>query len=174
MTTLDTIKTRRSIRSFQPQQIPDDVLQQILEAGTYAPSGRGRQAEKIVAIQDKTLIHRLSKLNATFLPNSSIDPFYGAPTVVVVLVHKESSTIIEDGSAVLMNMLTAAHSLGVASCWIHRAKEEFESEEGQSILKEIGLNNEYVGVGHCLLGYATDKTAPKPAPRKPSCTMIIK
>lgn len=162
--TLTDLKTRRSCRKYKPEQIKEEELAQILEAGTYAPTGMGAQSPLMVVIQDKETIAQLSKMNAAVMGVSS-DPFYGAPTVVVVLADKSRGTCVEDGSLVMGNLMNAAHALGVASCWIHRAKEEFESPEGKALLEKWGIQGDYIGVGHCLLGYA--EGAPAAAkPRK--------
>ena len=133
--TLQTLKNRRSVRSYLPEQIKDEELQQILEAGIYAPTGMGAQSPIIVVVQDKETIAYLSKLNAAVMGSTS-DPFYGAPTVVVVLADRSRGTCVEDGSLVIGNMLNAAASLGVGSCWIHRAKEVFDTPEGKALLEK--------------------------------------
>jgi nitroreductase len=172
--TLEDIKTRRSIRSYKPEQISDEQLGQILEAGTWAPTGGGSQSPVIVAVQNKAVIDKLQKLNAEVLKNPEAKPFYGAPTVVAVLVDKAKPTPVEDGSLVLGNLQNAAWAVGVDSCWIHRAKEVFESEEGKALLKEWNLDSDtYLGVGFCLLGYA-DGPRPKPAPRKEGYVIKVK
>lgn len=151
--TLQTLKNRRSVRSYLPEQIKDEELQQILEAGIYAPTGMGAQSPIIVVVQDKETIAYLSKLNAAVMGSTS-DPFYGAPTVVVVLADRSRGTCVEDGSLVIGNILNAAASLGVGSCWIHRAKEVFDTPEGKALLEKWGIQGDYVGVGNCILGYA--------------------
>ena len=160
--TLQILKNRRSCKSYQARQITDAELDAVLEAGTYAPTGRNQQSPILVAIQDKETIARLSKLNASIM-GADIDPFYGAPTVVVVLADKNWPTRVYDGSCVMENLMVAAESLGLGSRWIHRAKEEFESEEGKALLKAWGIKGEYEGIGHCLLGYwAGEKPAAPP------------
>jgi nitroreductase len=164
--TLEDLKTRRSIRSYKPEQISGEQLDQILEAGTWAPTGGGSQSPVIVAVQNKAVIEKLEKLNAEVLKNPTAKPFYGAPTVVAVLVDKTKPTPLEDGSLVLGNLQNAAWAVGVDSCWIHRAKQVFESEEGKALLKDWKLDSDtYQGVGFCLLGYAAGER-PKPSPRK--------
>lgn len=143
---------RRSIKKYKDVQISDEDLNDILLAGEYAANGRGLQSAIMVVLQNKDVIQCYSKLNANVM-NMSIDPFYGAPTVVVVLARKESGTGVEDGSLVIGNMMNAAHSLGIDSCWVHRAYEVFESDEGKQLLKDWGIEGEYRGVGNCLLGY---------------------
>lgn len=160
--TLQTLKNRRSVRAYLPKQIKEEELQQILEAGIYAPTGMGAQSPIVVVVQDKDTISYLSKLNAKVMGSTS-DPFYGAPTVIVVLADKNRGTCVEDGSLVIGNMMNAAASLGVGSCWIHRAKEVFESPEGKELLKKWGIQGDYIGVGNCILGYADGElSAAKP------------
>jgi nitroreductase len=164
METMNVLKSRRSCRAYKPELIEQNKLDAILEAGTYAATGMGKQSPVIIAVTDRKLRDRLSKMNASVL-GMEIDPFYGAPEVVVVLADKSVPTYVYDGSLVLGNMMNAAADLGVASCWIHRAKEEFESPEGKAVLKELGIEGDYEGIGHLILGYAASP-APKPAPRK--------
>lgn len=165
MNTMDALLTRRSVRAYKPDAIPEDILEKILEAGTYAPSGMGRQSAIIVAITNKEVRDRLSKLNARIMGVDS-DPFYGAPVVLAVLARKDIPTHVYDGSLVMGNLMTAAHELGIASCWIHRAKEEFESDEGRELLAGLDLDaDEYEGIGNCILGYA-DGPEPEAKPRK--------
>lgn len=163
--TIKNIKTRRSIKKFKNEMLPAEIIDEIIEAGTYAPSGKNRQSAIIIAITNKELRNKLSKLNAKVLGNENIDPFYGAPVVLVVLADKNCPTYIYDGSLVMGNLLLAAHSLNIGSCWIHRAKEVFDTEEGKEILKSLGIKGEYEGIGNCVLGYA-DVDLPKPSPRK--------
>lgn len=162
--TLTTLKTRRSCRAYKPELIEEEKLNAILEAGTYAATGMGKQSPIILAVTDRALRDRLSKMNAAVM-GADMDPFYGAPEVVIVLANKDIPTYLYDGSLVMGNMMNAAADLGVASCWIHRAKEEFESEEGKAILKDLGIEGNYEGIGHLILGYAA-KPENAPAPRK--------
>ena len=162
--TLNDLKTRRSCRNYRPEQVQEEVLQQILEAGTYAPTGMGKQSPIIVAVTNPTVRNKLSKLNAAIM-NGTNDPFYGAPVVLVVLADKERGTYLYDGSLVMGNMMLAAHDLGLGSCWIHRAKEVFESEEGKALLKEWGIEGDYEGIGNCIIGYPDGKE-PVAKPRK--------
>ena len=145
--------------------IPRETLEKILEAGTYAPTGMNRQSPIIVAITNKEVRDRLSALNAKIMGRDGIDPFYGAPVVVVVLADKAVRTYKYDGSLVMGNLMLAADSLGLGSCWIHRAKEEFETEEGKQILRNLGIEGDYEGIGHCILGYI-DGEYPEVRPRK--------
>lgn len=162
---LKCIEERRSVRNYRKEQIREDELAAILRAGTYAPTGRGAQSPIMVVIQDKETIAKLSRMNAAVMGRENFDPFFGAPTVVVVLADKSYNTYIEDGSMVMGNLMNAAFSIGVDSIWIHRAKEEFESEEGKALLKQWGIEGNYAGIGHCLLGYR-DGELPSPKPRK--------
>lgn len=163
--TLKVLTGRRSCRSYRPDPVPADVLDQILEAGTYAATGMGKQSPVMIAVTDRETRDRLSRMNAAVMGASS-DPFYGAPVVIVVLADRSVGTYLYDGSLVIGNLMNAAHALGLGSCWIHRAKEEFESEEGKALLKSLGIEGEYEGIGHCVLGWAAD-AEPKPAaPRK--------
>lgn len=159
-----SLKERRSVRAYREEQVREEELQQILEAATYAPSGMGKQSAVMVVVQDKETIAKLSKLNAAVM-GAEIDPFYGAPTVVVVLADRRSFTWKEDGCLVMGNLMNAAYAVGVDSCWIHRAKEVFEGEEGQALLKQWGIEGDYVGVGHCILGYRAGDL-PEAKPRK--------
>lgn len=155
---------RRSCKNFDPNKIVEkEKLDLILEAGKYAANGRGLQAATMVVIQNKETISKIAKLNAAVLNASNINPFYNATTLVVVFANPVAHTYIEDGSLVMGNLMIAAHSLGVDSCWIHRAKEVFESEEGQKLKKEWGIADNLVGIGNCVLGYrAADLLPPKP------------
>jgi nitroreductase len=171
--TLEDLKNRRSIRSYKPDPIKDEDLDAILEAGTYAPSGANHQAAVIVAVQDKATVAKLDELNAAVLKDPKAKPFFGAPAVLAVLVDKTKATPLEDGSLVLGNLLNAAYAVGVGSCWIHRAKEVFESPDGKALLAKWGLKGDYVGVGFCILGYPAGD-APKAAPRKAGYIVKVK
>ena len=162
---LRNIKTRRSCRAYTAQQVEPEKLKAILEAGTWAASGMSRQAPKIVVLTDAAEIAELERMNAEVLGNPEAHPFYGAPTVCVVLTDPEVNTCVEDGALVMGNLMLAAHSLGVASCWIHRARQEFDSPAGKALLKKWGVDERYIGVGHCILGYAAQEL-PAPKPRK--------
>ena len=161
---LTLIQTRRSIRKFKPDMVPKDIIDKITAAGTYAPTGMNRQSPIIIAVTNKEVRDRLSKLNAEIMGIDS-DPFYGAPTVVVVFADSRRGTCVEDGSLVMGNLMNAAFSLGVDSCWIHRAREVFQTEEGKALMKKWGLGEEYIGIGNCILGYG-DKPLPQAKPRK--------
>lgn len=158
-------QSRRSIRSYRPDPVPRALVEQVARAGTYAPTGMGRQSPVILAVTDKACRDALSRLNAAAM-GADGDPFYGAPAVLVVLADKTVPTHLYDGSLVMGELLHAVHALGLGSCWIHRAKEEFETPEGRALLERLGLDpDRYTGIGNCILGYA-DGPAPAPAPRK--------
>ena len=146
---LDKMKTRRSVRKYKSDMIPKEIIEKIVEAGTYAASGMNRQPGLIVAVTNKKLRDKLSKMNADIM-GANTDPFYGAPVVLIVLADKSAPTYLYDGSLVMGNLMLAAHELGIGSCWIHRAKEEFKSEEGKAILKELGIEGDFEGIGHCV------------------------
>ncbi len=161
---LKVLIERRSCRSYKSDPIPEEILDRILEAGSYAATGMGKQSPVMIAVTDRKTRDRLSKMNADVMGAGS-DPFYGAPVVIVVLADRAVPTHLYDGSLVMGNLMNAAHALGIASCWIHRAKEEFDSDEGKAILKELGIEGDYEGIGHCILGYAAQESKPA-APRK--------
>ena len=150
---LNCLETRRSCRAYRPEQVPEEALQEILRTGLYAPSGMGRQSVKLLVVQDPAA-----------LGSPEAHPFYGAPTVCVVLADAAAFTAVEDGSLALGNLMNAAHSLGIASCWIHRAREVFASAEGKALLQQWGVEGEWIGIGHCILGYAAEPEKPA-APR---------
>ena len=161
---LNCLLTRRSVKKYLSQPVEAEKLEAVLEAGTYAACGMGRQAGKIVVLQNPDDIAQLEKMNASILGNPAAHPFYGAPTVCVVFADTSVGTWVEDGSLVIGNMLAAAHSLGVSSCWIHRAREVFASAEGKALLQQWGVEGEWIGIGHCILGYAAEPEKPA-APR---------
>lgn len=165
MSTLDLIKSRRSVKKYNGKPVPQETIDKIAEAGTYAACGMGKQSPIIVCVTDKATRDELSKINAEVIGNPGIDPFYGAPAVLVVLADKSIPTHVYDGSLVMGNMMLAAHELGVSSCWIHRAKETFERPEGKALLKKLGIEGEYEGIGNCIVGYA-DGPEPAAKPRK--------
>ena len=169
---LETIKSRRSIRKYKSDMVPQEKLEKIIEAGTYAATGMGKQSPIIVAVTNKELRDKLSAMNAKIM-GTNTDPFYGAPVVLIVLADKSRPTYLYDGSLVMGNLMLEAEAQGIGSCWIHRAKEEFESEEGKEILKSLGIEGDYEGIGHCVLGFA-DGPAPKAAPRKDSYVYYVK
>lgn len=161
---IEKMITRRSIRSYKSEMIPKETIEKIIEAGTYAATGRGFQSPIIIAVTNKEMRDRLSKMNAEIM-GTDTDPFYNAPVVLIVLANKKYPTYLYDGSLVMGNLMLAAHDLGIGSCWIHRAKEEFESPEGKEILKSLGIEGDYEGIGHCVLGYVNGEV-PEAKPRK--------
>ena len=163
--TLKVLKERRSIRRYKAEQIRDEELNAILEAGTWAASGKGLQTAVMVVVQDRETLSMLSRANAEIQGNPNGDPFYGAPTAVAVLADGEAENWLQDGSLVMGNLMIAAASIGVGSCWINRCMEYFDTPAGKELLKKWGLDEKYRGVGICFLGYA-DGPAPTPKPRK--------
>jgi nitroreductase len=162
--TIKTLLERRSIRKFKPAQIKEEELNAILEAGMYAPSGANQQSALFVVIQDKETLKKLSVMNAAVL-KKDIDPYYKAPTVILAFADRGKVTPVEDATLALGNMFTAAASLGIGSCWVHRTRQMFETEEGKDLLRKWGVTGDYIGVGSCILGYP-DGEHPKAAPRK--------
>ena len=152
MNAMENLLTRRSIRKYKPDMLPRETIDRIVEAGTYAPTGKNQQSPIIVAVTNKALRDRMSALNAAVMGTDS-DPFYGAPVVLVVLADRSNPNHVYDGSLVMGNLMLAAHAQGIGSCWIHRAQQEFASE------------GDYEGIGNCILGYA-DGPAPEAKPRK--------
>lgn len=162
--TLMSMKARRSVRSYRKEQITDAELAAVLEAGTYAASGMNRQPSKMVVVQDAELIGKLSRMNAAVMGADS-DPFYGAPTVVLVFADTNAGTWLQDGSLVMGNLMLAAYAVGLGSCWINRAREMFESPEGKALMEQWGLTDNYAGVACCILGYPEGEL-PEAKPRK--------
>ena len=164
--TLKVLESRRSCRNFKPDMVSKKDLDAIIKAGTYAATGMGMQSPIIIAVTDKETRDELSKENLKAGGwDQDFDPFYGAPVILIVLANKDIGTYLYDGSLVMGNLMNAAESLGIASIWIHRAKEEFESEFGKNLLKKLGIEGNYEGIGHCALGYAAEP-AKEAAPRK--------
>ena len=161
--TIKTLVTRRSVRKFNDKPVNKELLDEIIKAGLYAPTGRNSRDTLFLVVTDKELRNRLSKMNASVM-GSEIDPFYGAQTVIVVFADRNRTTTVEDGSCAMANLMNAAFSLGVDSCWIHRAREVFESEEGREIARKYGIPDEYIGIGNCILGYR-DCELPEPLER---------
>lgn len=172
---LENMKARRSCRAFLPVMPAKELIAAVCEAGTWAPTGHGKQSPLIIAITRKELRDRLSAMNARIwnelkvqrgeVPNKDFDPFYGAPVVLLVLADRAIRTYLYDGCSVIANLANAAQAVGLASCWIHRAKEEFDSGEGKAILKELGIEGDYEGIDHLVLGYPA-KEIPPALPRK--------
>lgn len=171
--TLKVLETRRSCRNFKADMVKEEDLKAIIKAGTYAATGMGKQSPVIIAVTDKKLRDEISEENRKIGGwAEGFDPFYGAPVILIVLANKEIPTYVYDGSLVMGNLMNAAQSLGVGSIWIHRAKEEFESDFGKNILKKLGIEGEYEGIGHCALGYAAEE-AKDPVPRKENYVYCI-
>ncbi|MBR6254173.1 MAG: nitroreductase [Clostridiales bacterium] len=155
--TLKVLETRRSCRNFKPDMVKKEDLDAIIRAGTYAATGMGRQSPIIIAVTDKALRDQISEENRKIGGwGEGFDPFYGAPVILIVLAKKDVMTYVYDGSLVMGNLMNAAESLGVNSIWIHRAKEEFESAFGKALLRKLGIEGDYEGIGHCALGYAAE------------------
>ncbi|MBR6950776.1 MAG: nitroreductase [Oscillospiraceae bacterium] len=171
---LKVLKERRSCRRFLPDSVPEEKLQAVLEAGTYAASGMGRQSAIILVVTESEMRKRFAEENRRIagMPEGT-DPFYGAPVILVVLADRSIPTAVYDGSLVLGNLMNAAQSVGLGSIWIHRAKEEFESDFGKQLLAELGITGDYEGIGHCALGYAAEPAKPA-APRKENYITYIR
>ena len=172
MDAIENLVTRRSIRKFRSDMPPKDIISKVIEAGTYAATGMNRQSPIIIAVTNKEIRDRLSAMNAAVMGMNN-DPFYNAPVVLIVLADKDMFTYLYDGSLVMGNLMLAAHSLGLGSIWIHRAKEEFETDEFKNMLSTLGIEGEWEGIGHCALGYA-DCEAPAAAPRKDNRVYYIR
>jgi nitroreductase len=161
MEAMQNLLERRSIRKYKETQVPDELLDQVLKAGLYAPTGMNRQNVIMVAVRDKETRDQMMRMNAAVM-GSQNDPFYGAPCVIVVLGDPEVYPVVENGSLVLGNLMNAAHALGLGSCWIHRAKQTFETEEGKELLRKWGLKDTLVGIGNCILGYSDENPEARP------------
>jgi len=172
--TIEDIISRRSIRRFRPDPVPEELLNQVIEAGLYAASGKNHQSSVIVAITDPALIARLSEANRIIWGKAEgVDPFFGAPAVLVVLDKADWKNRVYDGSLVMGNLMLAAHALGLGTCWVHRAKEEFEMPEFKELLQSIGLEGEYEGIGHCVIGWP-EGDYPSALPRKEGRVFYVK
>ena len=162
--TIQDLLERRSIRSYKPEQIKKEELDTVLQCGVYAPTAMGKHSPLMIVVQDAAKVKTLSQMNAAIW-GKAIDPFYGAPTAIIVMAEKDNPNSVQDASLVLGNLMNAAHALGLGSCWINRAKEMFEKEDGQSLLREWGVGDKYMGVSICALGYIAGEY-PQPKPRK--------
>lgn len=162
--TINDILTRRSCKKYKPDTVSDEDIRTIVDAGLAAPTGRNRQASIMLVIKDKDTRDALSRANARVL-GAEVDPFYGAPVVIVVLAKKDVNTYLYDGSVTAENILLAAHALGLGACWIHRAREVFETEEYKSLLKSLGVTDEYEGIANCTVGYPDWDELPAPLKR---------
>lgn len=163
---LQNLLTRRACRKYSGEQIKAEELDAILEAGTYAPTGMGKQSPLIVALQDPEAVREAEKLNAKVMGNEAARPFYGAPTVLIVFANKEIPTYVADGNMVIGNLLNAANAVGVDSCYIWRAAEAFSGEEGKALMKKWGVGENYQGIGNVILGYGLPEGKREAAPRK--------
>lgn len=170
---IKVVRERRSCKNFRSDPVANDLVTKVVDAGIWAASGRGLQSPIVIRIKDAALRARISAENAAIL-GREIDPFYGAPEILLVLVESSVNTAVCDGSLVLGNMMLAAHALGLGSCWIHRAREESENPNGvvAEIVKRLSLPGKYVGVGHLALGYAA-APLPPPPPRKPGRSLEV-
>ena len=168
---LENMKTRRAVRAYRPEQISDEALYAVLDAGTWAPTGRNRQTPVIVAVQNAEERDEVSRLNAKIM-GADRDPYYGAPTIILILAENDEFAQL-NGAAVTTNMLNAAHAVGLGSCWIHRPRQMFETPEGKALLRRWGLDESLVGVASIALGY-TDGEEPKPTPRKENYYIVRK
>lgn len=171
---LDAIRTRRSIRKYTNEQVTDEELRTVLEAGTFAPTGKNLQDPVIIAVQNSEIIARLVRMNALIMGADS-NPYYGAQTIVLVFVPlpEINYNSVQDGSLVLGTMMLAAHSIGLASCWINREREMFATPEGQRMMKDFGVPEGYMGIGALALGHPAIAN-PKALPRKENYFKVIK
>ncbi|MCI8813709.1 MAG: nitroreductase family protein [Lachnospiraceae bacterium] len=171
---LNKMKTRRSIRKYKPDAVPQELLDQIIEAGLYAASARGCQSTIIIQVTDEKLRDEIVKMNCEIGGwEEGFDPFYGAPAMLIALAKKDWPNRVYDGSLVMGNMMLAAHELGLGSCWIHRAKEEFETQWGKDLLKSLGIEEDYEGIGHCALGFI-DGEYPETPERKENRVFYVR
>ncbi|MBQ9545725.1 MAG: nitroreductase [Bacteroidales bacterium] len=170
---LDKIESRRSIRHYKDTMVPRELIDKIIRAGLYAASGKNRQDCIIISVTNRAMRDRIMEMNRQIGGYAAdVDPFYGAPAMLIVLAKKDEPNHVYDGSLVMGNLMLAAHDLGLGSCWIHRARQEFETEEGRQILADLGIEGEWEGIGHCALGYI-DGENPAPLPRKPNRVFYI-
>lgn len=171
---LKVLETRRSCRKFKPDMVEEEKIEEIVKAGTYAPTGKNNQSPIIIAVTNKELRDKISEENCKIGGwSEGFDPFYGAPVILIVLADKNIGTYQYDGPLVMGNLMNAAESVGVNSIWIHRAKEEFESDFGKKILRDLGIEGDYEGIGHCALGYAAEPLK-EASPRKENYVYYIK
>ena len=161
MNVIEAIKNRRSIRKYKDEMPSKELLQQVIDAAIWTPTASNKQPVIILAVTNKELRDRISAMNAAVMGRDS-DPFYGAPAVLVVLADKENANRVYDGSLTCGSLMLAAEELGLGTCWIHRARQVFDTEEGKAILKDLGVEGEYEGIGNIIIGYADEQPAPKP------------
>lgn len=172
MDILEIIKTRRSCRHYKAEQVGDAELAKVMEAGSYAPTGHGTQDPQIVAVQNDDMKARLAKLNAQIMGVDS-NPYYDAPTYLLVFASKDNPNAFQDGTCVLENMMLMAHALGLSTCWINREYQMFQTEEGKQLMKEMGIDDNRIGIGALSLGY-TSREPRQAAQRKADWAKIIK
>jgi len=170
---LKTLYERRSIRKYKEKQISNEELELVLKAGVCAPTAMNMQSPIIIAVQNREEIAYLSMLNARIMGKEGTDPFYGAPTVLIVLADAANKNAVKDGSLVMGNLMNAAHAIGLGSCWINRATELFEMDEGKALLEKWGIKGEYIGIGNCILGYP-DQEKPAMKPRKENYVYYVR
>lgn len=154
MSIYEKIMSRRSVKCYKADMPPMEVIDRIIEAGLYAANGRNWQSPIVIAVTDKAMRDRIAALNAKVMDAEGTDPFYGAPAILIVLADKTKMTYIYDGSLMMGNMMLAAHDAGLGACWVHRAKQVFESDEGKEILASLGIEGDYEGIGNLIIGYA--------------------
>lgn len=173
MDAMTNLLTRRSVRKYKPDAVPKEIIEKVVNAGLYAANTRGKQPTIIVAVTDKETRDKLSEANREIGGwEEGFDPFYGAPAVLIVLTEKSFANRVYDGSCVMENLMLACHSFGLGSCWIHRAREEFEKPQWQQWLRSLGVEGEYEGIGHCIVGYV-DGEYPEAAPRNPNRAFYV-
>jgi nitroreductase len=170
--TMKSLLNRRCIRAYKSAQITDEELNTVLEAGKFAPSGANRQSALLIVVQDADTMRVISRMNQE-IAGADSDPYYGAPTVILALADGTTTTPVEDASLALGNMFNAAYSLGLGSCWVHRTRQMFESDEGKALLEKWGVQGDYIGVGSCTLGYPEGEH-PQAAPRKDGFVVMAK
>ena len=170
---IEVLYERRSIRKYKSEQISNEELEAVLKAGVCAPTAMNYQSPIIIAVQNKEEIAYISKLNAKIMGNENTDPFYGAPTLLIVLADANNKNAMKDGSLVMGNLMNAAYAIGLGSCWVNRATELFAMAEGKQLLEKWGIEGEYIGVGNCILGYP-DQEHPQMKPRKENYVYYIR
>lgn len=173
--TLQTLKNRRSCRAFKPEAIPEDVLNAVLDAGTWAPNAWDKQSASIIAIRDeasRAVLTHLSQELAAEAGEDTPDPLYGAPVVVLITAEKDSESGLEDGSLVAGNIMNAAQSVGLGSCWVNTARKILEMPIGKAMLMKWGVTEPVTGVAFVVLGWPTEKPE-EPRARKENYIRIV-
>lgn len=154
--TIHTILNRRSIRSYKKEQISNDELETILLAGSAAPSGMNGQSAYAYVIQSEEFMSELVK-SVEKATGIGRNPFYDAPTVIIVFADSSKFSPVEDGTLAIENMMLAAYSLGIGSCWIYAVKQFFATEEGRTFKKKLGVPDNQMIIGSVALGYPDGK-----------------